>query len=311
MQQVKLSSLDLDLLVALDAMLETGSVSGAALRLHRSQPAVSRMLARLRDLFADPLFVPQGRGLVPTPRARMLHAPLKRLLGDVQQLVRPPEPFDPARARAHFRLISSDYAAVTLLGRVAGWLREVAPGVTLEQLPVDRHAVQALAAGEADLLLGPAPLCPPWCDHEVLLADDWRCARRRGERLPRTLAQYLALDHVEVAMETAFGRPVQSAIERATPGAGASVRRVTLTVPDFAGALFVVAASPLVATVPAPVARAAAAVLPLAVGRVPFAPAGPSIAMIWPRRLEREPAHAWLRRAVRERVAEPVGARRA
>ncbi|MBK9218709.1 MAG: LysR family transcriptional regulator [Uliginosibacterium sp.] len=80
MHEEKLLGLDLDLLVALDVMLETGSVSRTAARLHRSQPAVSRMLGRLRDLFGDPLFVPQGRGLTPTPRALAMRGPLKLTL---------------------------------------------------------------------------------------------------------------------------------------------------------------------------------------------------------------------------------------
>lgn len=296
MHDAKLFGLDLDLLVALDVLLETGSVSRTASRLHRSQPAVSRMLGRLRDLFGDPLFVPQGRGLAPTPRALALHGPLKLALGDVRQLVSPPRTFDAANDAAHFRLLSSDYAAATLMGAVVSWLQQRAPHVTLSLLPVRGNPESVLAAGGADLLFGPPSLCPAWCSCEPFIEDPWVCVRRRGEPLPATPAAYLALDHVGVDIEGGFGSQVDAALRLG----GGAPRRIKLTVPDFAAALFVVATSPLLATLPGPLARAAAELLPLQFGAVPISIPASSISMIWPRRLDNEPAHFWLRQAVRE-----------
>ena len=296
MHEEKLFGLDLDLLVALDVLLETGSVSRTAVRLHRSQPAVSRMLGRLRDLFGDPLFVPQGRGLAPTPRALALRGPLKLTLGDVRQLVSPPRAFDAANDAAHFRILSSDYAAATLLGAVVSWLQQRAPHVTLSLLPVRGNPESVLAAGGADLLFGPQSVCPAWCASAPFIDDPWVCVRRRGEPLPATLAAYLALDHVGVEIESAFGSQVDASLRRS----GGAPRRIQLTVPDFTAALFVVATSPLLATLPRPLARAAAELLPLQVGAVPISIPESSISMIWPRRLDNEPAHLWLRHAVRE-----------
>lgn len=296
MREEKLFGLDLDLLVALDVLLETGSVSRTATRLHRSQPAVSRMLGRLRDLFGDPLFVPQGRGLAPTPRALALHGPLKLTLGDVRQLVSPPRAFDAANDAAHFRLLSSDYAAATLMGAVVSWLQQRAPHVTLSLLPVRGNPESVLAAGGADLLFGPQSLCPAWCSSEPFIDDPWVCVRRRGEPLPATLAAYLALDHVGVDIESGFGSKVDATLRLK----GGAPRRIKLTVPDFTAALFVVATSPLLATLPRPLASAAAELLPLQVGAVPISIPASSISMIWPRRLDNEPAHFWLRQLVRE-----------
>ncbi len=296
MQEVELSQVDLNLLVALDALLETGSVSGAARKLGRSQPAVSRILGRLRDLFADPLLVPQGRGLAPTPRALSIHAPLRLLLSEAEHLVRPPAPFDSSNTRAHFRIISSDYAQVTMIGSVVSWLEQVAPLVTLEVLPVSEKAVSALAAGSAELLIGPAELCPAWCDFEPFIDDTWVSVRRQGAPHPSTLEKYLEYGHVAVATEFAIG----NAVDQAVLAAAGRARTVKLRVPDFAGALFVVATSSLLATVPRPVADAAERLLPVATGSLPFAPKGPSIAMIWPRRLAMDPAHLWLRETVRK-----------
>lgn len=303
MRLTDISSVDLNLLVALDALLEAGSVTGAARRLRRSQPAVSRMLARLRDLLGDPLLVAQGRGLAPTPRAVALRGPLRLLLSDAELLVHPPRPFDPAETPAHFRIVSSDYAQVTVLGGVMSWLARTAPGVTMEVLPVSPEALDRLAGGTAELLLGPPELCPRWCEHEPLLADPWFSVRRRGAPAPATVERYLAAAHVAVATELAGGSPVDEALRRRAGRA----RPVKLTVPDFAGALFVAATSPLVATVPGPVARAGAALLPLAQAPVPFEVTSQGIEMIWPSRLTRAPAHAWLRRAVLRSLSLQAG----
>lgn len=296
MHKEKLLGLDLDLLVALDVLLETGSVSATASRLHRSQPAVSRMLGRARDLFGDPLFVPHGRGLVPTARALAMRGALKLTLSEVRHLVEPPRAFDPARDAAHFRLVSSDYAAVSLLGTVVSWLHQHAPRVQLTLSPVSGHPASVLASAGVDLLFGPESLCPNWCMSAPLIDDTWVCVRRRGEYLPRTRKEFLAMSHVAVQIEQAFG----GAVEKALKGAK---RRVQVTVPDFAAALFVAASSPLLATLPRPIAIAACRLMPLEWGEVPLRIPGSSIAMIWPRRLDADPAQIWLRRAVVESMA--------
>jgi DNA-binding transcriptional LysR family regulator len=296
----ELSALDLNLLVALEALLDAGSVSGAARRLHRSQPATSRMLARLREMMGDALLVPQGRGLVMTDRARALHGPVKLLLSDARQLLHPPAPFQPASQRAHFRLISSDYAQVVLLGPVMTWLAHAAPHVSLEVLPPSGDPLDALAAGRAELLFGPEALRPSWCEARRLLSDGWACVGRRDAALPSTIEDYLGREHVEVAVATAFGDPVGTALR------ALGRRQVRLTVPDFAGAAFIAAQSPLVATLPAPVATAAARELGLALGPVPFPIEGATVAMIWPRRLDQDPAHAWLRATVVECLRKPA-----
>lgn len=298
MRQVKLSGLDLDLLIALDALLDTGSVSGAAARIHRSQPAVSRMLGRLRDCFDDPLFVPHGRGLAPTPRAQALRGPLKLTLSEVQFLLTPPRPFDPVRDAAHFRIISSDYAAVALFGRIVSWLHDHAPGVRLSLLAPVGNPADLLASAGAELMFGPKELCPPWCASAPFIEDSWMCVRRKGEKLPSSIDEYLQMAHVAVQIEQVFG----SQVDEALGALGRAARRVQVTVPDFAAAVLLTAASPLLATLPSPVAQAAARLTPLELGETPLRIPGSSISMMWPRRLERDPSHVWLRQAVHETV---------
>ncbi len=295
MHKKKLLGLDLDLLVALDVLLETGSVSATATRIHRSQPAVSRMLGRARDLFGDPLFVPHGRGLAPTARALALRGALKLTLNEVRHLIEPPRAFDPANDSGQFLLVSSDYAAISLLGAVVSWLHQHAPYVQLALSPVIGHPETMLASGQVDLLFGPKALCPSWCVSAPFIDDTWVCVRRRGETLPRTRREYLSMSHIAVQVERAFGGQIETALSHAK-------RKVQLTVPDFAAALFVVASSPLLATVPRPVAVAASKLMPLEWGEVPLKISGSSISMIWPRRLDGDPAQRWLRQAVVDSV---------
>lgn len=294
MQKMKLSGLDLDLLIALDALLETGSVSAAAEQINRSQPAVSRMLARLRESFDDPLFVPHGRGLAPTPRALALRGPLKLTLSEVQQLLTPPRCFNPLQDKAHFRIVSSDYAAIALMGSIVSWLHDQAPYVSISLLPVVGNPENLLASGAADLMFGPKEFCPTWCMNTPFIDDDWMCVRRKGEKLPTSVQEYLQMAHVAVHLEQAFGNQVEAALRQH----GNMTRRVQVTVADFAAAVFIIANSPLLATLPSPVAKAAAKLLPLELSDVPFNIHGSSVSMIWPRRLERDPAHQWLRQAV-------------
>jgi DNA-binding transcriptional LysR family regulator len=102
-------NLDLNLLKALDALLAERNVTRAAERLNLTQPAVSGMLARLRDSFDDPLFVRGQRGIIPTPRALQLAEPLRRMLGEAAAMLTPPM-FDPAHARLTLSLAATDYA---------------------------------------------------------------------------------------------------------------------------------------------------------------------------------------------------------
>jgi DNA-binding transcriptional LysR family regulator len=106
--------IDLNLLVVFDALLDERNVTRAAARLGYTQPTISGMLARLRDLFGDPLFVRAQRGLVPTPRALALAVPLKRLIADSRRLVAS-DLFDPATAEVTFIISSNDYMQQALL----------------------------------------------------------------------------------------------------------------------------------------------------------------------------------------------------
>ena len=146
-----IKKIDLNLLVVLDALLDERNVTRAAARLGYTQPTISGMLTRLRDLFGDPLFVRTQRGLLPTPRAQALAVPLKQLLADSQRLVAR-DVFDPASAEVTFTISSNDYMQHALLVPFVKVLRSEAKQIQLAIAPpIIEGLSDALARGQIDL----------------------------------------------------------------------------------------------------------------------------------------------------------------
>jgi DNA-binding transcriptional LysR family regulator len=152
MHEIDLTRLDLNLLVTFEVLMTEGSVTRAAARLGRTQSAVSHALARLRDQLGDPLLVKVGSGMAPSPFAQNLIEDVRPLLRNIQRIVAPPEPFEPATSRRVFRLAIADFAP-TLLPRVISEVHRLAPGVSVEWLAPSAQTVAAVADSHIDLAL--------------------------------------------------------------------------------------------------------------------------------------------------------------
>jgi len=171
---------DLGLLVGLDALLETQSVTGAAKALNLSQPAMSAQLARLRALFEDPLLVASGRRLVPTSRAEALKEPLRQLLGDLDALIKEGRAFDAATTTTTFRLIGTDYVHGVVAPTLAITMAEAAPTSRLALLPFDPPAVwAAIEADTADAALITGMTFPD-AKRRTGLDEDFLVIQRKG-----------------------------------------------------------------------------------------------------------------------------------
>src|SRR5919197_1539975 len=153
-----LGGLDLNLLVALDALLSERSVTRAARRVGLSQPGMSNALARLRRQCGDPLLVRQGAVLVPTSRAEALAGPVREALALIRGALDDPVPFDPARDRRSFRVSCSDYTVLMLIGPLVRTLASEAPGVAVEVLPRLADADRALRDADVDLVVEPTEI---------------------------------------------------------------------------------------------------------------------------------------------------------
>ncbi|WP_114955063.1 LysR family transcriptional regulator [Sphingosinicella terrae] len=150
---MRFDRLDLNLLVALDALIEDRSVSSAAKRLYLSQPALSGALNRLRDYFADDLLVQSGRQMILTPKAEELRGPVREALLFIRSRITTPLEFDPATAERKFSIVASDYAYHVLVGDVLLDAYNQAPGVTFELSSPDRLGGERLERGEIDLMI--------------------------------------------------------------------------------------------------------------------------------------------------------------
>ena len=287
-----LRRLDLNLLVTLDVLLSEHNVTRAAERLNFSQPSVSVHLAKLRDIFGDPLLLPGPRGMRPTARAESLREPLRQALEALERTVSPASPFDPATASHTWRVAAADYGESTILLPVLAGLRSVAPGTRLavvEMFP-SRIARQA-ERGDIDLAFHTSEGAPPGLHQRLLFAERYVLVGRAGHpRLKRrpTLTQFCELEHVIVSQDGAGFRGVTDEVL----GEVGLSRRVVLSVPHFLFMMSVLASTDLVAMLPSRLVRNTPA---LRVVEPPLEVPGYEMAMLWHERSHRDPAHRWLR----------------
>ncbi|MEQ8966293.1 MAG: LysR substrate-binding domain-containing protein [Azospirillaceae bacterium] len=229
-----LRGIDLNLLVVLDALVAEQHVSRAAERLNMSQSAVSHALARLRDLFDDPILIRRGPAMVATPRALDLAGPLRGALTEIERTVGAGRsaPFDPATARRTVRLGMSDYVAAVLAGDLMPRLRAAAPGIDVVMLTESRETVaEWVATGRLDLAVGVFDDLPPGVRASTLFDDPFVAAVDAANTAipdPPDLGAYLALPHM---MVTVSGRRFGT-IDRALSDIGRA-RRIVATVPHF------------------------------------------------------------------------------
>ena len=188
MRSTHLSGVDLNLLVALDALLRRRSVTRAAAEVGLSQPAMSRVLARLRDLFDDPILVRAGHTMVPTARALAVAAPLGRSLEAIRRTLEPPAEFDPSTARREFILSAVETTQAFVLPRLLEHLGKEAPAVEVTTGPLrsTREAFAQLASADRDLAIGRFESPPDGIRSKILYRDQIVCLVRRGH--PRVRA---------------------------------------------------------------------------------------------------------------------------
>lgn len=191
--------LDLNLLVAMDALFAERSVSRAGERIHLSQSATSGALARLRAAFRDPLLVQVGRMMTLTPLAESLVEPVREFLLQAESILHSSPLFDPATSVRKFRLMMSDYVETVVMTAALPRIQELAPGVTFEIFSNDGPL--ALERGDIDLFISPEKYLAAQHPSEHLFDDDYVCVVWAGNPAVTghlSLEQYLRLGHVLV-----------------------------------------------------------------------------------------------------------------
>jgi DNA-binding transcriptional LysR family regulator len=297
-------SIDLNLLVALDALLGEGSVQGAARRMKLSAPAMSRTLGRIRRAFGDEILVRAGRRMVPTPRALEVHGRVRSLIDDARLLMRPEGAADPATFAREFTLRTSDYVAGVFGASLQAIVAREAPQVTLRFADQGKEDVAALREGRIDLDIGVIGSVGPEIRVQTLVRDRFVAVVRRGHPLLKgriTARRFAAATHVSASRRGFNHGPIDEAL-----AAQGLSRQVRFVVPGFHAAMLTAAASDIVAAVPLAIAEAAAALgLRISHFDLPVMTPEVVIAQAWHPRFDEDAGHRWLRQAVHRTLRGP------
>jgi DNA-binding transcriptional LysR family regulator len=298
---MNISAVNLNLLVAFDALFEELSVTGAARRAGVSQPAMSNTLAQLRALFGDPLFLRRRAGLAPTVRAKQLAEPIRKGLRLLQGALSGPS-FEPGGSTRRFTIAASDYVELVLLPALLKRLHKQAPGVRLVLWPWGLHeAPPELARGELDLMLGFYDKLPPHHHDQPLFSDEYVCVVRRRHPTVKgrlSLARYLELSHVLVSSRS----DSLGSVDRALAALGKR-RTVGARVSHFSTVPVLVATTDYVAALDRRVAEVFAGPLGLKLFPPPLPLPKGTVGMVWHEQQDADPGQRWLRDVIAEVAA--------
>ncbi|MFJ9249119.1 LysR family transcriptional regulator [Streptomyces sp. NPDC101776] len=295
--------LDLNLLAALDALLEEGSVAGAAARLHVTAPAMSRSLGRIRRTTGDQILVRTGRTMTPTPYAIAVREQVHDLLQQVQGVLAPSRELDLTTLERTFTLRWHD--SLVALGGPAllAAVRGQAPGVRLRFIAESSVDTPELRRGEVDLEANANRPSAPDVRAENVGESRLVIVVRQGHPLTRvravTAEGYAAAEHIAVSRRGNLGNALDAALARR-----ALTRRVVATAPTEAAALEFARGSDLLITAPEATTRSAVAGLGLVVLPLPLELPSAAVYLSWHQRYDTDHAHTWLRGLARTALTE-------
>jgi DNA-binding transcriptional LysR family regulator len=298
-----LNGVDLNLLVALDALLSERNVTRAAERVSLGQPAMSAALGRLRKYFDDPLLVREGKALVPTPAATTLAPLVRDAITATEAVFGRRRGFDPLVDRRSFTIMASDYVTLILLRGLVARLAVEAPLQRVNVVPVQGDFAEQLRRGQADLLVLPTELTGSgfafphrhlFHDRYVLVAD----ADNDAVGSEVSAEEFAQLPYVAYS-----GGPLPSIADAQMDALGIS-RRVEMSTQSFAVAAFLVTGTPFVSLVHERLARQVAAQAHLKVLESPVPLRPISEALFWNPRHTADAAHSWLREQIAEHAEE-------
>ncbi len=300
-----LSRLDLNLLVAFDALLTERSVTRAAARVGLGQSAMSHNLARLRALFGDELLTRGAEGMRPTPRALALADPVRVTLAQIQAAVLKREDFDPATAERVFRIGLADSIEVAVVPSLMARLRAAAPRVSLRLRPINRISVlDELDAGSLDLGIGVFTQGQVHHKRRPLYTENFLCLFS-SEQLklspPISLDDYLRVPHILTSLSDDAHGAVDEVLAKHK-----LKRSIAMTTPGFLAVPFVLRGAPLITTMPSRLARYFAEAFGLVTSEPPIELPSFTISLLWHASFDQDPAHVWLRQTV-SGLASEVG----
>ena len=295
--------LDLNLLVALDVLLEEKSITRTGERIHLCQSATSGVLARLREFFKDELLVQVGHRMVLTPFAEDLVAPVRELLLQAQTVVDRTSTFVPANSRRTLRIMLSDYMETVLLASTIRRIAHEAPSMCLELMAVADSAATLLERGEIDFLMVPESELSALHPSEEVFRDEYVCVVWSGNPLVGetiTLEQYLNLGHIGIRFGT---QRYQSWDDKFLQRHG-YIRRVEVTATNFTLMPQLLVGTSRVATLHRRLATYFQQYLPLRIHDLPIDVPPLVEKLQWHKYRDKDPGHLWFRSILREEAAK-------
>jgi DNA-binding transcriptional LysR family regulator len=291
---MNLRSIDLNLLVLFDALIEMRSVRRAGERVGLSQSATSHALDRLRKLLGDELLVRTASGMEPTPRALSLAGPLRLALQDIQTALAP-DRFEPAEAEIGLTIAVETHETIVVLPLLVDEVRREAPGIALTIKSGSLEDIlDGVDQGRVDVAIGLFKELPDRFMTCRLLSDEHACVIRADHpiaRSPLTLELYLDAPHLLISMSGS----ATSAVDDALADQGLR-RRIAMQMPHGLAAVLALTRSDMVTSVTRGVAHVFAAAAPVVVMDLPFNVPASTFRLVWNRRFHTDPARVWLRR---------------
>ncbi len=300
---MRFEGLDLNLLIALDAILEERSVLAASRRLHLSQPAMSAAVGRLRQYFNDEIFTISQRKLFPTPLAQSLEKPTRDILLRIRSNLISPPKFDPESSERRFRLVVSDYASIVLMHAVMKRVYRAAPRVCLEILPFSDRVDDQLQRAEVDFVVIPSTSRIEGHPSQHLFGDEFCCVAWNGSRQfgrSISLNRYLQVGHITAQLGPIRGLSFD---ERALVQMGHR-RRIEIIAPNFTAMAAMVIGTDRIATMHHRLAAIFAKRFPLKLLRAPVRFPAFRELLQWPASFHMDPGLMWLREIITEVAAE-------
>jgi LysR family transcriptional regulator, nod-box dependent transcriptional activator len=291
--------LDLNLLVALDVLLQEKNTTRAAERLNLSQPAASGALSRLREYFNDDLLAQAGRQLVLTPLATSLREPVSELLRQIETTISTKARFNPATSTRRFTVMGSDYAMTVLMMALLNRVEQEAPGISFVLRQTTNSWQEELKHGTLDFVMIPDMFTVEDHPKETLFDDDFTCVIwAENPLIGPTISteQYLALGHAMVA----FGKNLSPSIEQLYLQQAGFNRRVEIIAPSFALLPLLVLGTNRIATMHTRQAKKVAQVLPLRLLPLPIALPRMTETLQWSLHHSNDPGSLWLREILRD-----------
>jgi DNA-binding transcriptional LysR family regulator len=293
MNPVDIPRIDLNLLAVFQAIYAERHLTRAGNRLGLTQPAMSHALNRLRGLFDDALFVRTAAGMEPTPRAHQIAEPVGAALAQVRRALARPDRFDPATARQAFRLSMLDYETAVVVPPLAACFAATAPGIDLRIRHARRtDALDLLDRNELDVALGLFDDLPARFEPRALFDESFAVIARADHpdlSGGLTLDAYVRLPHLLVSFDGTPHGTIDDVLARE-----GLARRVALTLPYFLTAPLVIAATDMIATLPARIAALFRQTHGIAVLPLPVTLRGYTLSAVRHRRSAGDPAVQWL-----------------